>query len=71
MLSAETLKAYRQMTVAERLKLTLELTSQAEPWLFYGPPEVIRRRFELLRRQNEERNRRILAGIEHSRGKAS
>jgi hypothetical protein len=31
-----------------------------EPYLLMGPPEVVDRRFELLRRENDERNRRLL-----------
>ena len=63
MLSPETLEQYRQMTVGERLALTFKLTEEAEPYLFAGTPEQVRRRFELLRRQNDERNQRMLEGI--------
>lgn len=48
---------------AERLKLTLEMIRESTPALFQGPPEVVARRFELLRRQNDERNRRMLEVI--------
>jgi hypothetical protein len=51
------------MTLGERLELTFQLTDEAEPWLFVGSPDQVRRKFELLRRQNDERNRRILEGI--------
>ena len=63
MLSRETLERYRRMTNAERLKLTLEMMRANWPAMFQGPPEVVRRRFELLRQQNDERNRRMLEGI--------
>ena len=63
MLSPETLEKYRRMTPGERLELTFKLTDEAEPYLFSGTPEQVERRFELLRRQNDERNRRILEGI--------
>ena len=63
MLSPETLEHYRRMTNAERFKLTLEMMRENWPAMFEGPPEVVRRRFELLRRQNDERNRRMLEGI--------
>jgi len=66
MLSAETLEKYRRMSTGERLALTLELTADAEQSLLTGPPEVVRRRFELLRRQNDERNQRMLDGIARS-----
>jgi hypothetical protein len=40
---------------------------QNAPSLFDGPPEVVKRRFELIRRQNDERNRRMLEGIARTR----
>ena len=63
MLSRETLERYRRMTPGERLALTFRLTDEATPYLFAGTPEQVRRKFELLRRQNDERNQRILKGI--------
>jgi hypothetical protein len=67
MMSRETAEMYRRMTTAERLKLTLEMIREATPDLLKGPPEVVKRRFELLRRQNDERNRRMLEGIARTR----
>jgi hypothetical protein len=63
MLSRETLEMYRRMTAAERLKLALQMSDAATPYLLQGTPEQVDRRFELLRRQNDERNRRMLEGI--------
>jgi hypothetical protein len=63
MLSKETLEEYRRMTTSQRLKLVLEMIRENTPALLEGPPEVVDRRFELLRRQNDERNRRMLAGF--------
>ena len=63
MLSRETLEMYRRMTTAERLKLALEMSDAAMPYLFKGTPEQVDRRFELLNRQNDERNRRMLEAI--------
>jgi hypothetical protein len=63
MLSRETLERYRQMTPGERLAIAFKLTDEATPYLFAGTPEQVSRRFELLRRQNDDRNRRILEGI--------
>lgn len=63
MLSPETLERYRRLTPGERLELTFKLTDEAEPYLFVGTPEQVKRRFELLRRQNDERNLRMLEGI--------
>jgi hypothetical protein len=36
------------------------------PYLLQGPPDVVERRFELLRRQNDDRNRRMLEVIARS-----
>jgi hypothetical protein len=69
MLSRETLEEYRRMTPGERLALTFRLTDEATPYLFAGTPEQVRRRFELLRRQNDERNERILAGLARANSK--
>jgi hypothetical protein len=63
MLSRETLEEYRRMTPGERLALTLRLTEESEPYLLYGTPEQVRRKFELLRRENDERNRRMLESL--------
>ena len=63
MLSPETLERYRRMTVGERLALTLEFTAESEPYLLFGTPEQVRRKFELLRRENNERNRNMLKAI--------
>jgi hypothetical protein len=45
------------------LAIAFKLTDEATPYLFAGTPEQVSRRFELLRRQNDDRNRRILEGI--------
>jgi phage terminase Nu1 subunit (DNA packaging protein) len=63
MMSEETRERYRRMTPAERLRITLQMIREAIPELLRGPPEVVDRRFELLRRQNDERNRRILEAL--------
>jgi hypothetical protein len=60
MMSHEQSELYRRMTTSERLALTLKMIAENEPALLVGPPEVVRRRFELLERQNNERNQRIL-----------
>lgn len=57
MLSPETIESYRRMTVAERGELVLEMIRDNAPALLHGSPEVVDRKFELLRRQNDERNR--------------
>lgn len=67
MLHPETLEAYRKMTPSERLKLTLEMTRENFRRLLNGPPEIVARRFELLRKQNDERNRNMLTAIARTR----
>jgi hypothetical protein len=67
MLSPETLEAYRRMTPGERLRLTLTMIREELPYLLRGTPEQVDRRFELLRRQNDERNLRMLTGIARTR----
>lgn len=63
MLSRETLESYRRMTTDERLALTAEMIRENTPYLLAGPPEVVARRFELLRRQNDERNENMLRAL--------
>ena len=63
MLSRETLENYRRMTPGERLALTLKMSTEAMPHLLAGTPEQVDRKFALLRRENDERNRRMLEGI--------
>ena len=63
MLSKETLERYRRMTAGERLGLTLEACRTNFPYLFQGPPDLVKRRFELLRKKNDEHNRAMLEGF--------
>jgi hypothetical protein len=63
MLSQETLERYRRMTPGQRLELALRMTEQALPALLEGCPAVVARRFEMLARENDERNRNMLAAI--------
>ena len=65
MLSRETLEAYRRMTNAERMALTMQMIAENMPFLLRGRPEVVDRRFELLRRQNDERTTNMLLGMAH------
>ena len=52
MMSKETLEAYRNMMPGERLKLTFQAMREATPYLLLGPPEIVDRRFEAIRREN-------------------
>ncbi|MEX0728895.1 MAG: hypothetical protein WD065_21655 [Planctomycetaceae bacterium] len=63
MLHKETLELYRQMTPSQRLQLTLEMTEENAPYLFLGTPEQVDRKFELLRRENDERNKSMLEAL--------
>ena len=63
MQSKESIEMYRNMTPGERLKLTLQACRESQPYLFYGSPELVDRRFELLRKQNNERNQALLEAL--------
>ena len=63
MLSQETFDQYRRMTVGERLDLTFEMMRDNTPYLLHGSEDVIARRFELIKRENDLRNERILAAL--------
>ncbi len=63
MLSKETLDSYRRMTPGERLALTFEMIQENTPYLLAGRSDVVDRRFELLRRENDRRNERILTAL--------
>jgi hypothetical protein len=67
MMSPETVERLRRMTPAERLRMTLQMMREATPFLLSGSAEEIERRFELLRRQNDDRNCRILEGLARAR----
>lgn len=60
MTSRETYAAYRQMTPDQRLALTLRAIRAATPYLGFGSPDVVARRFARLRHENDARNRALL-----------
>jgi phage terminase Nu1 subunit (DNA packaging protein) len=60
------MEKYRRMTVNERLALTIKLTEEKLPLLLQGTPEEVRRRFDLLNRDKDERNRLIADGLYRS-----
>ncbi len=70
MLSRETLNQYRRMTNSERLRLVLQMIEEQTPYLLQGTPQQVARRFERLRRENDERNRRMLEAIARTRGRS-
>lgn len=63
MLSEDTLNRYRQMSLGARLELVLRMIKEQTPGLFEGAPQIVQRRFEVLRRQNDERNRALREGL--------
>jgi len=63
MLSPEAAKRIREMSVPDRLRLTLRMIDEGVPFLTRGTPDQVRRRFELLRSENDERNRGMLSAI--------
>ena len=67
MLSKESLERYRNMTVNERWQIVKEMIRTETPYLLRGTPEQVDRRFELLRRQNDERNFLVLSAIARTR----
>ena len=69
MLSPETLENYRRMTNSERLKLTLQMIDENLPYLYRGTPEQVRRRFQRINQENNERNRLMLTAIARTRSK--
>ncbi len=67
MLSLETIAKYRRMTPGQRLELALRMTDDNLPFLVQGRPEVIERRFELLRRENDLRNHNMRVAMARTR----
>lgn len=67
MLSPEILESYRRMTAGERLRLTLQLQEQSEKYMLVGGKDIVRRKFELLHRENEVRNVNMLTAIARTR----
>ena len=62
-LSKETLERYRRMTTSERAALVVQSMRENWPAMFEGSEQKVARRFELLRRQNDERNRNMLEAL--------
>ena len=60
MLSQEQLARYRAMTPGERLKVSMELAESDLRFLDSLSPEEGRRRWDLILRQHEESNQRML-----------
>ena len=71
MLSQETLDQNRRLTVGERLDLTFEMMRDNTPYLLQASEEIVARRFELIKRENDLRNERILATLSRLRKSSS
>ena len=67
MLSSETLENYRRMTPSQRLELTFALIHDSAPWLLVGSSDLVDRKFQLIRRENDERNENILRALARAR----
>ncbi|MFM7070892.1 MAG: hypothetical protein ACKO38_03735 [Planctomycetota bacterium] len=70
MLRPERLESYRRMTTDERLALTAEMVRENTPYLLLGSAQVVARRFELLRRQNDERNEKMLRALARTKDRS-
>lgn len=69
MLSRETLEAYRRMTTSQRLALTAQMIRENTPYLLHGPAEIVLRRFERIRLENDARNRNMLTAIARTKSR--
>ncbi len=66
MLSEQSDDQYRRLPLGEKLRLTLEMCRRHEPCLLVGTPDQVRRKFELIRRENNLRNANMLAAFAQS-----
>ena len=69
MLHPETLAAYRRMTPSEKMAITLQMMRENGVRFFSAPSEVIELRLDILRKQNDDRNQRMLQAIARTRVK--
>jgi hypothetical protein len=71
MLSHETYEYYRRMSPSQRLQLTVQMMDGIERAILAGSAEQVARKFELLRLQNDQRNRAMLQAIARTRPDAA
>ena len=69
MLHPETLEAYRRMTPSEKMAITMQMMRENAQRFVAAPPDVIEKRLEILRKQNDDRNQRMLEAIARTRVK--
>jgi hypothetical protein len=55
------------MSLGERLSLTLQAIRESSFYMQAGSPEVVARRYELLRRENDLRNANMLNAFARTR----
>jgi hypothetical protein len=67
MLHPETLAAYRRMTPSEKMSVTMQMMRENAQRFFSAPSDVIEKRLEILRMQNDDRNQRMLEAIARTR----
>ncbi len=67
MLSERQINEYRKMALGDKLRLTLDMCRESTTYLLHGTPEQVRRKFELLRRENDLRNENMLKAIARTR----
>lgn len=67
MLSQESLDELRRMTPGQRLEMALRMTEEQFVFMVEGDEEVVARRFEMLRRENDQRTRNMLTAIARTR----
>ena len=58
------LEQRERVVVTEREK---SMVQENTPYLLHGSPEVVARRFELMRRENDCRNRNMLSALARTR----
>jgi len=63
MLSKQSDEHYRRLPLGEKLRLALEMCRRHEPCLLVGTPDHVRRKFELIRHENDLRNANMLAAF--------
>ncbi|MGC4002507.1 MAG: hypothetical protein QM811_04930 [Pirellulales bacterium] len=63
MLSKETLERYRRMTPGERLKVTFDLMESPLADAGKGEDQVVAKRYEKIRADNDARNQNMLTAL--------
>ncbi len=63
MLSPEMAEKIRAISNVDRLRMTLRMIDESLPLVTRGSPEVVRRRFERIHQENDERNALLLAAF--------